>query len=77
MPKFKVLERSFIGDRVYEAGDEVEFSGLPGPNLEPLDKAGEVKAEEAKKVDAEAADRLHAAAETGDPDNAKKAKKAA
>ena len=37
MPRYRVLERSYINDRLHEAGDEVEFAHDPGFNLEPLD----------------------------------------
>lgn len=37
MPKYRVLEPSFIEARIIPAGEEIEFFGDPGPNLEPLD----------------------------------------
>jgi hypothetical protein len=52
MPKYKVLERSYLpapgdkGNRIYEADETVDFDGLPGPNLEPLDAAGKTKQKE-------------------------------
>lgn len=45
MPRYRVLATSYIGDRLCEPGQEVDYDGLPGSNLEPLDKA----AEKAKK----------------------------
>ena len=76
MPRFEVLEKSFIGTRIYEVGEHVEFDGLPGANLKPLDKLGEAAAEKAAAAEGEALLRQQAAANTGDPDNAKKLKKA-
>lgn len=37
MPKYRVLELSFINERLVQPGEQIEFSGDPGPNLEPLD----------------------------------------
>jgi hypothetical protein len=41
MARFRVVEKSFIGNRIVDAGAvvEVEFKdgGAPGPNLEALD----------------------------------------
>lgn len=39
MPKYRVLERSYINGRLTEPGATVEFSGNAGPNLEPIDDA--------------------------------------
>lgn len=39
MPRYRVLETSFIADRIYEAGAELNYGELPGSNLEPLDGA--------------------------------------
>ncbi len=37
MPEYRVLARSFIGDRLVEAGEIVEYDGNPSPeNLQPL-----------------------------------------
>ena len=49
MAKYRVLEKSFINGDIHEAGTEVDYDGLPGANLEPLDddaKAAAVKAAE-------------------------------
>ena len=40
MPRFRVARQSFIGGRVYERGEEVDYDGLPSDNLEPLDDEG-------------------------------------
>ncbi|MET1025701.1 MAG: hypothetical protein ABWY00_00930 [Dongiaceae bacterium] len=49
MPRYRVVETSFIGDRIHEVGQEIEFGAQPGTNLEPLDGAARkaVKAAEA------------------------------
>jgi hypothetical protein len=46
MPRYRVLEKSFIIDRIVEAGEEVEYGGWPGHNLEPLDAAAREKKRE-------------------------------
>ena len=52
MPKYRVLQKSFIDNHLREAGETVDYDGLPSENLEPLDEAGEVKAQEAKAASA-------------------------
>ncbi len=37
MARYKVLEKSFIDNKLYEAGEEVEYAGAPAANLEALD----------------------------------------
>ena len=39
MPRYRVLEQSFIGDRLWQPEEELDFDGLPGANLYPLDAA--------------------------------------
>lgn len=51
MARYRVLERSYINDRLVEAGEEVEFDGLPAHNLEPLDKAAKAAAAKAPRVE--------------------------
>lgn len=46
MPKYKVLEKSLIGNQIYEAGEIAEYDGLPSENLEALDDEGRAKKEE-------------------------------
>ena len=41
MARYRVKELSYIHDRLYEAGAEIEYDGQPGTNLEPIDKAAE------------------------------------
>ena len=37
MPQFKVLEVSYIDNKICQPGDVVEYAGFPAENLEPLD----------------------------------------
>jgi hypothetical protein len=37
MPRYTVLAKSFINNRLHEAGDEVEFDGDAGENLELIE----------------------------------------
>lgn len=41
MPKYRVLEMSFINDRIVQAGEEIEYAGDPSDNLEPLCEEGQ------------------------------------
>lgn len=41
MATFKVLVDSYINNAVRKAGEEVEYTGEAGPNLEPVNKAAE------------------------------------
>jgi hypothetical protein len=49
MPKYRVLERSYLpapgdkGNRIYEEGETVDFDGSPSRNLQPLDDEGRAK----------------------------------
>lgn len=63
MAKYKVLEKSHINDRVVDAGEEIEYDGLPSANLQPIDSDGKKAAKEAKKLaeaEKEAAEKLAA-----------------
>lgn len=33
MPKYEVLEKSYINDRLVEKGEIIEYSGIAGSNL--------------------------------------------
>lgn len=70
MPKYKVLQKSFIGNRIVEEGEIVDYDGEPSENLEPVDKAAKKAAAsvDADATAAEEAARLAAAANTGSPD---------
>ena len=39
MAKYLVIEDSFINGRFAKAGEEVDYTGIPGFNLNPLDDA--------------------------------------
>lgn len=43
MPKYLVKEKSLIGNEIFEAGQTVEYDGLPAENLEPIDDEGRAK----------------------------------
>lgn len=58
MPKYRVLEKSLIGNSIFEAGAEVDYDGLPSGNLEPLDDAGRAKAAEAMAASRAGIDQL-------------------
>lgn len=38
MAKYRVLEKSFINNRLVDEGTEIEFDGEAGPNLELVDE---------------------------------------
>lgn len=38
MPRYRVLELSYFNDRIVQAGEEINYDGNPGNNLEPLDE---------------------------------------
>lgn len=48
MARYKVTNRGFYGAAIREAGEEIDFAGLPGAGLEPLDDAARKAAEKAK-----------------------------
>lgn len=37
MPRYRVLQKSYINERIVHEGEEVDYDGQPGTNLEPLD----------------------------------------
>ena len=39
MAKYEVQAVSFIGDRLVQPGETIDYDGEPGPNLKPVDKA--------------------------------------
>ena len=41
MPRYQVLTLSFIDGKLYNEGDEVDFNGVPGSNLKPVDGAAQ------------------------------------
>lgn len=48
MPRYRVLEKSFIGNRLVQAGEEIDYEGEASSNLEPLDTPGGEPAEAGK-----------------------------
>jgi len=40
-PRYEVLEKSFIDGALLEVGTEIEFGGVPGSRLRPLNAAAE------------------------------------
>lgn len=46
MPQYKVLEKSLIGNEIFEEGAIVDYDGYPSHNLEPLCDEGRAKAAE-------------------------------
>ncbi len=62
MAKYRVKEKSFIGNVLVEAGTEIEFEGVPSGNLEPLDGAGKKAVSCAKDADRESLARQQEAA---------------
>lgn len=59
MPRYLVLQRSFIDFRLVEPGAEIEYSGKPDSNLEPLDD--DAKSAAAARVDELEVQRVQAA----------------
>ena len=75
MPKFRVTEVSFINNQIVQPGDTVDFDGLPGANLEPIDKPAKAAADAVAKVPKAvaallSAAKLHAATRGDLPTNA-------
>ncbi len=72
MAKYRVKEKSFIGNALVEAGAEIEFEGLPSGNLEPLDAAAKKAVTGARTADTESLARQQEAAagiNLNDPDD--------
>ena len=46
LPRYELTEEAYIGDSLYGAGDVIEFEGVPGPHMIPLNDAAKAKAEE-------------------------------
>lgn len=62
MPKYRVLEQSFINNVLVNLGDVIEFDGVPGSNLEPIDKAAKAAASSPEAVAANSPETAAAAA---------------
>lgn len=50
---YTVLERSLIGNTIYEAGSTAEYDGLPAENLAPLCDIGKARYQEYLKTNAD------------------------
>lgn len=46
MPKYKLTERAYIADVLYEVGDSIDFDGIPGAHMDPLNAAARAKLKE-------------------------------
>lgn len=44
--KYTVLERSLVGNKIYEEGEVAEYDGLPAENLAPLCDEGKARYQE-------------------------------
>jgi hypothetical protein len=40
-PRYKLTEAAYIDDKLYQEGDTINYDGIPGYHMEPLDKAAE------------------------------------
>ena len=72
MAKYRVKEKSFIGNVTVEAGTEIDFEGIPSTNLEPIDGAAKKAVTGAKNADRESLARQQEAAagiNLNDPDD--------
>jgi hypothetical protein len=74
MARYTVNSKSFVGNAIREEGEVIEYEGIPGPNLTPLDDAAQAEADaaaaDAVALKADQVARQQAAAQTGDPGNA-------
>lgn len=52
MAKYELLEKAFIDNRIYEAGETVDVSGdvIPGPFMKPVDDAAKKRAKAVGQV---------------------------
>ena len=68
--KYEVLERSLIGNEVFEAGATVSYDGLPAENLKPLCDEGRARYQEYLKSNEERIAKMQAdnpSSAIGDP----------
>jgi hypothetical protein len=68
--KYRVKEKSLIGNQIHEAGAEVEYDGLPADNLQPLCDEGHARAAEYERSNKERVTKMIADNEessVGDP----------
>ena len=64
-PRYELTEAAYIGDVLHQEGAEIEFDGIPGPHMIPLNEAAEQQCE---KYDAAMTphDPIHALTMVGD-----------
>jgi hypothetical protein len=70
-PKYVVLEKSLVGNTLYEAGAIVEYDGLPAENLQPTCDVGRARYQEYLRSNAERVARMKdqfGESAVGDPD---------
>lgn len=68
--KYRVKEKSLIGNALHEAGAEVEYDGLPAENLEPLCDEGRARYQQYLESNSERVKKMVAANQesaVGDP----------
>ena len=63
MPRYRILEKSFIGNRLVQPGDEIESDETPAPHWEPLDKPAKAASKSAAADDAARAEAARVEAE--------------
>lgn len=73
MAKYRVKETSFIHNKIHEEDELVEYEGIPGRNLEPVDakaKRAATKLAKAKEVSLTRQRFAAAGGDLADPDEA-------
>lgn len=68
MAQYRVKTKSFVNNGIREEGEIVDYDGIPGDNLEPMDKPAEKAVKAAAAVNNDDVIRQHFAANAGDPD---------
>lgn len=68
MAQYRIKTKSFVNNGIREEGEIVEYEGIPGDNLEPMDKPAEKAVKAAIGANNDDIIRQHFAAEAGDPD---------
>lgn len=48
--RYKLTEQAYIHDRIYEAGADIDFDGIPGHHMEPLNDAARAMKKKHNKV---------------------------
>lgn len=72
MARYQATVETFVVDRLYHPGDQFSYDGPASKTWLPLDAPAEKAQVAALTEDPESMERFHAAAETGNPGNAKK-----